>query len=99
MTTQRKQFISLGEILAFVLECKNCHAQTVNPLDEKFSQLPGKCPNCERDFLKSHPSTDAKLKQIVDLVRELKKVDKQEDEEAGHLPFLILIEIAPAPQD
>ena len=67
MTRQTKTFIELSDMLAFKIECPDCHCSTVIPVDG-FHSIPMMCPNgCTREWeqLHSHGVTEAFNEWIV----------------------------------
>jgi hypothetical protein len=89
MTIQKKQFISLDDILSLVLECE-CGATMVSPI-EKFKGLPKVCHNCGGAIMEAHESTKRQLEEIITSVENLKGT--------SGLRFKLRLEITPVCED
>jgi formate dehydrogenase maturation protein FdhE len=52
MTTQKKTFIGLEDIVRVRIECSSCHSSTTIPINREASfKRMGSCPNCGESWL------------------------------------------------
>lgn len=50
MTVETRSSIELTDIVAFEMECNNCHARTIRPIKPQFD-VPNKCGNCSAGWM------------------------------------------------
>ncbi len=72
MTNEKRNFISLDDILAFEFECGDCHVRQSIPI-AKFTKMHGECPHCGIRWFKADDVVEKSLPVLAKAIRDVKQ--------------------------
>jgi DNA replicative helicase MCM subunit Mcm2 (Cdc46/Mcm family) len=93
MTTKRRTYIELGDIIAIDYECRHCGSRCSVPI-AKFDRKVDKCPNCNQDWLPVKAEAKISDEQAVSLF-----IERLKDVQNRRLGATLRLEVNPEQLD